>query len=341
MSADKRPSGGKRRPVNDCHDVSRLHIHVIPTMAQALSDSRRNIWRGNSKRDPIRELNVGNRPVDGDKDRLARAVDASEQLVSDAIAHDPRLASKSRWVRRDEGEHVDSGLIAEGDDAPFYRRTRAVVNDATMSGEPLRVVISTDADEVPPGTAAAFIAAARLVQQFQPLEIWWQGAWLDKSLYKGFVSLVPLVQGDMDFSRLEFCIADPVRDSFSFRVMSTHAVLELREVWNGCTYRAKHSHLPGRPAHFICHKGITPTAESVATVATEWLDWENTWLVKYRDNQAAASAAQELPPLPSKFKDEPISKETRKRWKDDDERREALAAKEARDRIAKIDPDSL
>ena len=64
-----------------------------------------------------------------------------------------------------------------------------------MSGEPLRIVISTDDNKVPEGTAAAFIATARLVQQFIPLEIWWQGAWLNATRTKGFVFHVPLVQG--------------------------------------------------------------------------------------------------------------------------------------------------
>ena len=153
--------------------------------------------------------------MDGDKARLAKAVADSDRMVEDAIAYDPRLAKKAQWIRRDEGEHVDSGLLAEGDDQPFYKRIKNVVNDETKAGEPYRIVISTDDNQIVPGTTAAFIAAIRIVQQFVPVEVWWQGAWLNESRSLGFVSHVPLVKGDMDFSRLEFCIADPVRDTFS------------------------------------------------------------------------------------------------------------------------------
>ena len=53
------------------------------------------------------------------------------------------------------------------------------MNTETKAGEPVRIVVSTDDNQVPTGTAAAFIATVQIVQQFVPVEVWWQGAWLN------------------------------------------------------------------------------------------------------------------------------------------------------------------
>jgi len=148
-----------------------------------------------------------------------------------------------------------------GDDQPFYRHTKAVINDSTQAGEPLRVVISTDSNKVPPRTAAAFIATARLVQQFMPLEIWWQGAWITEDKSKGFVVLVPLVQGDLDYSRLEFCLSDELRDSFSYRVVISIAILDIGEGNLGCGHRAERSYLD-KPASSSATPALTRKARA-------------------------------------------------------------------------------
>ena len=305
--------------------------------------SQRQFWKGHSTQDDFRRENIGTRPVDGDPARLAQAMQHSEKLVAAAIEYDPRLAMRAQWRRKDEGEHGCPELLAEGDDQPFYKRTRNVINEATAAGEPLRVVISTDDKEVPAGTAAAFIATARLVQQFIPLEIWWQGAWLNEHRTKGFVSLVPLIKGDMDFSRLEFCIADPWRDRFSFEVMASHAVLKLKEVWNGCGHRATDHYLrnsgPGAnrrdrlKASFVAHTGIRPDAESIANHATEWLGWEGAYMENWHLQTNATAAAQSLPPLPVEYKDSrtPAEKlraerEWEERWDREQRRSEREAA---------------
>ena len=74
---------------------------------------------------------------------------------------------------------------------------RTLADSATT--DPLRVVISTDSRHVSRSNAVAFIAAAKLAQQFRPLELWWQGAWLfeegKKEADNGHVFLVPLIQG--------------------------------------------------------------------------------------------------------------------------------------------------
>ena len=289
--------GGKSRtPINPCGPPTNLHVHRFQTMSEAVRSSRRQIWKRPSPDDGERVARIGNRPVDGDKARLAIAMGASERLIDDAIASDPRLSKKAQWLRRDEGEHCDSALLAEGDDQPFYKRIRNVVNDETKAGEPFRVVVSTDDNKVPEGTAAAFIATVRIVQQFVPVEVWLQGAWLTDDRCKGFVFHVPLVQGDMDFSRLEFCISDSQRDMFSYMVMSTHCVLDLKESWNSCAERANQSHLPEAPGwkHFVAHDGIRPEGGSIAAMAACWLGWESAWEVSENQTESASAALQSL-----------------------------------------------
>jgi hypothetical protein len=347
---DSRLGGRARSPINPCGEISDLHIQTIHTMSEALQLSRRKFWAKAKDSDQEIIRRIGDRPVDGDKLRLAAAVERSEQLMADAIQVDQRLARKAQWLRRDEGEHCDSGLLASGDDQPFYKCTKRVVNDATMAGEPLRIVISTDDNKVPEGTAAAFIATARLVQQFIPLEIWWQGAWLTAARAKGFVFHVPLVQGDMDFSRLEFCIADPMRDMFSYMVMATHAVLDIKEGWNECGYRAEEHYLGpwsnlgsavitdnyGRKranAKFISHHGITPDSYSIAWTAARWIGWQAAYMEEYDENRRAESAAQKLPDPERPYK--PMSQKEQ----DDYERRQAqILLKEKQEAESRLQP---
>lgn len=302
-----RLGGGGRKPMNVISRVSKLHLHVLPDMMTALKQSRRQFVAGVTKKDQARKAAIGDRPITGDADRIKAAMHTSDRLVEDAIAYDPRLARKAEWRRREEGEHVCAALLAEGDDQPFYKRTRNVVNDATQAGQPLKVVISTDDSCVAPDTAAAFIATVRLVQQFIPLEIWWQGAWLNapEPYSKGFVCQVPLVKGDMDFSRLEFCIADARRDTFSYLLMCAHGVLDLKEGNAGCGGRASYAYKPGNNATAVCdgdsttkfvtHQGISPTADSISSTAADWLGWDSVWGVKYLDLQAASAAGQSIP----------------------------------------------
>jgi hypothetical protein len=315
-------------------------------MATALRLARRHFWSGHSKKDDIRLDAIGQKPVTGDAARLKQAQHQSEQLVEDAIAYDVRLAKKSQWLRRDEGEHVCAALLAEGDDQPFYKRHRATVNEATMAGEPMRIVVSTDDNNVPPGTAAAFIAVARLVQQFTPLEVWWQGAWLTDDETRGFVFTVPLLQGDQDFSRLEFCIADEQRDMFSYHVMATHAVLDLKESWNSCGHRAtiayhpteKYSNGRGKgdfraTTKFITHHGIMPTAESVANTAAHWLGWQSHSTEQWKRECDASSAGQSIPTV-YKGGYAAESAADRLRWEKQQAAQKAKSKQEAQERLA-------
>jgi hypothetical protein len=335
--SDSRLGGKARRPINQVMDITKLHIHTMPTMSEALRLSRRQFWAGKSDRDDQVLRALGTRPVDGNKERLKTASDASDRLIEDAIIVDPRLAKRAQWLRRDEGEHCDAGLLAQGDDQPFYKHSKAVINDSASAGEPLRVVISTDDKNVPPQTNAAFIATARIVQQFMPLEVWWQGAWLSPDRDKGFVFLVPLVQGDMDFSRLDFCISDEWRDLFSYNVMASHAVLDVREAWNGCGHRAERSYLK-QQAKFVSHGGIAATGDSIASTAAYWLGLESVGTERWELAANASSAAQELPPLPtpprpSTASDERQAARSRKESQEYYKQQRAKAAQEAAGRL--------
>jgi hypothetical protein len=338
--------GGKSRQIHTHVQLcSKLHIWKHATMQEALRQSKRRVWAGNSDRDERVWLAIGTRPVDGDKERLNLAVERSEGLVDDAIAFDPRLAKKAQWLRRDEGEHCDSALLAQGDDQPFYKRCRNIINDETKAGEPVRIVVSTDDNNVPDGAAAAFIATVRIVQQFVPVEVWWQGAWLNESRTKGFVFHVPLVQGDMDFSRLDYCISDETRDNLSFRVMSAQAVNEYHEVWNECGERAERSYLHDWNDgdqwlnNFVAHRGISPSADSIAYHAARWIGLEPLWKEERKEAEAASGALQSIPEPPKPYVDtrtpDEIERDRRnseKYWAEDKARRQ----KEANQRLQAV-----
>jgi len=311
-------------------------------MTEALSQARRRIWAGYSKADDRFHAGIGNRPVDGEPARLKQAVNISDRLIEEAIAHDPRLAKRAQWIRRDEGEHVDTALLAQGDDQPFYKRKRQTVCDETKAGEAVRIVISTDDNQVPKDTAAAFIATVRIVQQFVPVEVWWQGAWLTNDYpLKGFVFHVPLVKEDMDFSRLDFCIADGWRDNLSWQVMAAQAVNTCRESWNDCGERASVSYLPEMPpsarySHFVSHSGIRPEGASIASHAAEWIGLEPLYDVRYHERQAQASALQRLPEPEKPFIDPRTEAQKRRDQRESEEhyqRAEKRRQQEAQERL--------
>lgn len=254
--------------------MDRLEVWQLPSMQAAVEAQMRarfKYWpvRGDEKK--AIHLDIARRALTGDAGRLALAMSDSDLLLEEAIAADPRLARKAEWRRGEEGEFVCPALLSEGDDAPCFYRKRQT--EARPNGSnPIRVVISTDSRQVAPRTAAAFIATVRLVQQWRPVEIWWQGAWLGEGRRTGYVFHVPLINGDVDFSRLEFCIADRFRDNLSWSVMMVRACEHTHASWTGQNLQGERSYLPDTN-HFISHLGIAPTGESIAAHAADWLDW--------------------------------------------------------------------
>lgn len=227
----------------------------------------------------------------GQEARVAHNLAESDAMIEEALAYDPRLARRSSWRRGEEGEIGCPALIAQGDDAPFFHRQRSALAESN-GGEPVRVVISSDSSEPKTETAAAFIATIRIVQQFRPVEVWWQGAWLDLTKTAGWVFHVPLVQGDMDFTRLDFCINDKHRDYLSWHIMMCRAFEVTRRVgWQAGV--ADRSYLPER-AHFISHTGVRPEDWSIAMTAANWLGLEYHGSEEFR---ATYGAEQKLPEL--------------------------------------------
>lgn len=311
--------------------MPRLEVWSHRSMAEAVECGN----RARSRYFPLRGEKkaivaaIGPRAISGSPERLAAALADSDELITEAIIADPRLARRSQWQRGEEGEVVCPALLSQGDDAPCFYRTRALVGQPN-GAEPVRIVISTDASEIPARTAAAFIATVRLVQQYRPVEIYWQGSWLGAGRSVGYVFHVPLVSGDMDFSRLEFCIADPNRDNLSWSVMCTHACEQTHCTWNGCSLQAERSYLP--EAQFISHHGITPNGESIAYTASSWLGWDSLYTVSWENKQAASGALQTLPEPAASYRENTPEEKARyaadsARWQRERQERETAAAK--------------
>lgn len=252
-------------------DADTLAVWQHASMAEVL-DRAEKCWTDYwDKPDTVELLNQEIRPIamNGDAKALPRQLADAEELVSQAIAADPSLARQARWQRGEEGEIACPALVAQGDDAPCFWRKRQATTSAN-GGEPVRVVISTDG--VPQhDRTAAFIATVQIVQQWRRVEVFWQGAWLNVDRTAGWVFHVPLITGDMDYSRLQFVLANRNRDAVSWANTITHNAENERARWGSCSSTAFKSYLPGEPAHFIRHEGITPDGESIASRAREWI----------------------------------------------------------------------
>jgi len=313
-----------------------IDIWQLPSMAAAAAAVPRRLafWptRGQHKDTCLASARRATTP---DALRLATALEDSDSLIAEAIAADPRLARRSQWTRGEEGEVVCPALLSQGDDAPCFYRQRSLVGQPN-GAEPVKVVISTDASDIRPRTAAAFIATCRLVQQYRPLEVYWQGSWLGEGRTTGWVFHVPLIAGDMDYARLEFCIADDHRDTLSWAVMMVRAIDHTHSIWNGCSLQAERSYLPG--AHFVSHHGVYPDGDSIAATACEWLGWESLYRRKWAEEDAVKAALQELPSptiVPRARKPEEQAEDT-KRWQEYETRRREQERKDAASRQEKV-----
>lgn len=276
-------------------EVVKLDTWTLPSMAAASACMSRRLLYYKERKPEMREalLQIGPNAVRGNAERLKLALAQSDNLLADTFVSDPRLARKSQWFRGEEGDIACPALLSEGDDAPCFQRRRAVEGQPN-GADPIRIVISTDDSSILPGTAAAFIAAVRVVQQFRPVQVWWQGSWLnDKGL--GWAFHVPLIDGDMDFARLEFCIADRCRDILSWAVMMVRACEDTHASWSGCSMQAKWSHLPGDYSHFVPHTGIEPTGDSIAYQAARWLGWDTMYDVRWAEDRGQSAALQTIP----------------------------------------------
>jgi hypothetical protein len=272
---------------------------------------------------------------------LATAMAESDRLIDDAILRDHRLAKRAQWVRSDDGLFADAGLCAMGDDSPCFAQSRNALRDQAAAAEPVHVVISTDSSTS--ASLAAIIATIRLVQQFRPVRVTWQGAWLHETEDYGYVLLAPLIDNDMDFSRLSFVVSSLARDYASFAAL-TH-----------CTRRDKlRIDAIGRHANrsfvddtlFVGKEGIEPTAEEVGNTACSWLGWDSPYYEAYDRKQAAEGALQHAPEPSKPYEPEPdtrsdaekarAAKKERAQWDKWSSEAARKARREARERLGNI-----
>jgi hypothetical protein len=223
--------------------------------------------------------------------------------------------------------------VASGDDSPCYDMTRAKLRDYAAAGEPVTVVISTDSST--PASLAAFVATVRIVQQFRPVNVWWQGAWLaDDGQRAGYIFHAPLITNDMDFSRVQYVLENATRDSLSFSVLHQKAVVGDKVRARGMGRQADRAYMTG--AEFVDHGGIEPTPEQVAARAADWLGIESRWNIEYRTEKEAKNALQSIPKerkpyvdtrtAEERAKDEKRMNREHKEWSKNRERQDRAAA---------------
>ena len=307
---------GPREPFSP--ETDGLNIETIPTVCKGLG-AVRQYYQFQGKRAPEIQTHIERNAMNGgDPDTLAHAVDHSQALIDKAIASDNRLARRPQWQRAEDGIFADAGLVASGDDSPCYDMTRAALAMQATAGSPARICISTDGST--PTSLAAFIATARIVQQFRPLEIWHQGAWLADNGYEaGYVFLTPLIQNDWDYSRIQFFLSDPARDHYSFCLLYNRCVMRDRRKIKGIGTEARRAYLDG--AIFVDHHGIPEAPEAIAETAAQWLELTPRWETDYKARKAQTASLQALPEDPGTRPDYTITQADRDRW--DREAREA------------------
>ncbi len=318
--------------------LDRVFTYTLESMAQACELYRQS-WIHRQRADKAQFLAaVPPQMLGGDPATLPDILARAEVLTQAAIDLDARLGSRPGWVRAVEGIELDPALFLAGEEACCWDRRRKRQVDHVATGEPVRVVISTDTRHVTPAAASAFVAAAQLASQFVPLEIWWQGSWLmeegpDRG--NGHVFHVPLVSvGSLDFSRLQFVLCSELRDHASFAIMFAHAFPA------GLSWGAgllDYSSLPGTH-DFIPASGLQATAESVAARAAKWAGMEPLWFAECEANRStlqewSAPACAQDASTASAW--EP-SEEDRARWAKQDAEAETMRVAAAKTRAGEL-----
>lgn len=311
----------------DADKIRELRVHTLASMAAALECEKAAYWFQGARPDRKEDhLHTQRHAMNPDPDALALAMAQSDALLDAALALDPRLAKRAQWTRGEDGIFADAGLVASGDDSPCLNMERKRLVEFAAAGDPVNVVISTDSSQ--PTSLPAFIAAVRIVQQFRPVNVWWQGSWLnDSGADYGYVFFSPLVSNDMDFRRVQFVITDPARDHLSFGVLQTHAVKDKVKVI-GIGRHATQSYMEG--AHFVGKEGIAPDPERIAAIACRWLGWPSTWRLECTAEDDSTAALQEIPQPRAPYVSKPETAAQRAEWKrqadEDDRRKQAEAA---------------
>lgn len=285
-------SKGKRILANqNCQPIDRLLVWQVPTIQQAIRLCRRPVFKGHSKHDDGRDMVITAGFLKPSESDLRRLIERSDDIIDEALLANPMLARRSRWVRDEDGVFADAALVALGDDRPCFTMKRRSIAE-TFGEQRKRIVISTDCNQkASMEMAAAVIATIRIVQQWQPIDVWWQGAWLSEDERRGYVFHVPLIEGDMDFAKIMFFLASPYRDSFSWEMMATESVSRGYSGWNETQNRAERSYLEGTDV-FVDHRGIR--AGDVESYAAWWLGLPSQWQIVSTAEREATGALQEI-----------------------------------------------
>ena len=327
---------GNLREVSDVRDV---HVETLSSMADVRqAEAEMYAFQGRRQGGPREQHDrIQTHVVAGDRTAADRAVEQSQSLIDAAIAIEPRLAKRPQWERADDGVFADAGLVASGDDSPCYQMTRRSLREASQCGEPVKVVVSTDC--ATPTSLAAFVAVVRIVQQFRPVHVYWQGAWLaDDGREAGYVYHAPVITGDMDFARLAYILADCTRDTASFAVAHSRAYIRDHTRLRGLGRHAERSYMPG--AAYVSRDGIMHDADTIADTACRWLGIASPWRKRSAEESKGEAALQSLPKVWQDARTEAEKAESLARWSADSANREAdrksrLAA-EAESRLAGI-----
>lgn len=312
-----------------------LLVSTHDSMSHAIQRARRG-QKHYSKRKPSHEPlpeSIYHEMLHGDS-KLDRLQEEADRLMDEALVEDPRLVRRAGWVRDDDGMDADPSLVACGEERCCLNRKRLKVSEASTL-EPVRVVISTDSKKISDDHAVAFMAAAKLSQQFRPLEIWWQGAWLDDDGHdpKGHVSLTPLLRNELDFGRLQFVLSNTSRDNVSFRIMfgytmgDTEAAQKPAIKYGPLT--GKQSFLPDT-LDFVDEAGIQCHPYTIARYAAKWAGLPSIW----RESVDGNEAEQTWNPKPYEYT--PPSDAERRRWEQDSRRRQAEQQAKANERLANV-----
>lgn len=335
MAQEKR-LGGKKVPIPDRKILDRIWKYKLSDMTEAVARYRLGCCLQPRRKHHFMDaglIHTITRTPDLVMDKL---LSEAEDLIEEAILIDPRLAKKVGWRLTDEGVDGCPALIASGEERCYFQRHRQRLAEAATA-EPVRVVISTDSKKVNVRNAVAFIAAAKLAQQFRPLELWWQGAWLmDEGCSHpeergfGHVFHVPLIQGDMDFSRLVFVLSSEYRDHVSFRIMFSYAY-PAHYGWGGGVGGS--SMLEGTH-DFVRETGIVADPRHVAEYAAKWAGMDPLWEIRVSEYEAQQwwRPQSKGPCTPVKETAEQ-RRERLKRWREADERERQRRKEEANDRL--------
>ncbi len=154
--------------------------------------------------------------TDGDKAFKERVSERAEELKDLALDLEPSLRSNFSGFRRSEdGFSANPDLLAAGEEKPCIQRKdgAGAAKNGTGDGA-YRIVICTDVTwQGDPLDNAALVGALVLVlQQYKPVEVWVQQAWLGNGPGDGVTLFKLDFTGAFDPTELAFWITHPFKD---------------------------------------------------------------------------------------------------------------------------------